>query len=720
MAENFYTILTATGKAKLANSAVLGSKVNFKTLKVGDGKGSYYQPTENQISLVNQVWSGNISSISVDENNPNWIVIETLIPATIGGFFIREAGIFDEDDDLIAISKLSETYKPVVSEGSIKDLCIKIILEVSNVENVTLKIDPTVIVATKKDIDILEAKIKETNANVSKLFQQSKTYAELAALVANKKLVPGTQYVLNDYRTKYQQPDTLAMKEMAVERLVLTAIDVDKFSPTCSSLDYPQDIITYKFDNNICEDTTTPRNGFIMWRRSTIKSENISAPLDWRTMLWARYTPDQNNYLIGATSTPYSVWTSGAPSLDVIYKVGNALYVAINTNVPASNIDSNVFVKILEDVNIGIMTGIIGDLSIGATASKQVIKLKKSATVKEYLTFGTLNQSISFDETWLHNNVLHNNVFLDNCNNISVGTCFLTNTLLGGCCAITFASDAKENIIFKGCSNFNTGTNFIRNVLGAYSGADTFSANSFNNVFGYSFAYNNCGADFHDNIFGTYAWSNNFGPSCYSNIAKNRFQNNSLGSKCYLNLFGSDCYANSFESNCCGNTFGNNCSYNQFGANCNSNTLGNLCGSNTFGATCYSNVFGDYCSNNSFTGACHNNTLANACTDNLLGSDCFLNTLGAYSVNNVFSASCNENTFGNNCQANLVGTTNNGNTFGNQFCNLNIKYLRGKNISGVSTLVNRDYTTTIEKRSDGVVVFWTLNSSNIPVYTTIA
>lgn len=166
MAENFYTILTSIGKAKLANSAVLGSKVNFKTLKVGDGKGNYYEPSESQTSLVNEVWSGNISSISVDEKNSNWIVTETVIPAAIGGFFIREAGIFDEAGDLIAISKLSETYKPVVAEGSIKDLCIKIILEVSNVKSVTLKIDPTVIVATRKDIEVLEAKIAEVNVQL--------------------------------------------------------------------------------------------------------------------------------------------------------------------------------------------------------------------------------------------------------------------------------------------------------------------------------------------------------------------------------------------------------------------------------------------------------------------------------------------------------------------------------------------------------------------------
>lgn len=186
MAENFYTILTATGKAKLANSAVLGSKVNFKTLKVGDGKGSYYEPSENQTSLVNQVWSGSIGSISVDENNPNWIVIETLIPATIGGFFIREAGIFDEDDDLIAISKLSETYKPVVSEGSIKDLCIKIILEVSNVESVTLKIDPTVIVASKKDILVIEAEVKDINARLSDLTKNKANDTDNARTTTNK------------------------------------------------------------------------------------------------------------------------------------------------------------------------------------------------------------------------------------------------------------------------------------------------------------------------------------------------------------------------------------------------------------------------------------------------------------------------------------------------------------------------------------------------------
>ncbi|WP_271812862.1 phage tail protein [Clostridium beijerinckii] len=167
MAENFYTMLTKLGRKKLSASAVSGSKVNFKTLKVGDGNGSYYEPSEDQTSIVKEVWSGNISAISVDKSNANWIVVETVIPAADGGFFIREAGIFDDAGDMIAITKLSETYKPTILEGSTKDLVIKIVLEVSNASSRDLKIDPNVVVATKGDIQILQSKFQEVSTKLS-------------------------------------------------------------------------------------------------------------------------------------------------------------------------------------------------------------------------------------------------------------------------------------------------------------------------------------------------------------------------------------------------------------------------------------------------------------------------------------------------------------------------------------------------------------------------
>ncbi|MCD3356933.1 phage tail protein, partial [Clostridium botulinum C/D] len=175
MSEQFYTILTSIGKAKIANASALGKKLNLIKFQLGDGGGSYYNPTEEQIELKNKVWEGNINSISVDENNPNWIVIQAIIPSDIGGFMIREAAILDDEENLIAIGKYPETYKPVASNGSTKDLTINMILEISNLSNITLKVDPSVIIATQKDIKSLEKKLGDIKIPVTSV--NSKTGA---------------------------------------------------------------------------------------------------------------------------------------------------------------------------------------------------------------------------------------------------------------------------------------------------------------------------------------------------------------------------------------------------------------------------------------------------------------------------------------------------------------------------------------------------------------
>ncbi|MCM3141292.1 phage tail protein [Brevibacillus sp. MER 51] len=154
MAEKFYAILTNIGKAKIANATALGTKVNISTLVVGDGlNGGYYNPTEDQTSLKHQVWQGQVNMVRTDEQNPNWIVVEAVIPADVGGFSVREAGILDDQGNLLAVGKYPETYKPVLANGSAKDLYIRMILEVSNAATVTLKIDPATVLVTKKYVD---------------------------------------------------------------------------------------------------------------------------------------------------------------------------------------------------------------------------------------------------------------------------------------------------------------------------------------------------------------------------------------------------------------------------------------------------------------------------------------------------------------------------------------------------------------------------------------
>ncbi|HBF7900400.1 phage tail protein [Clostridioides difficile] len=198
--QKYYTLLTTIGKASIANATALGNKVDLVKLQLGDGAGAEYNPTEEQTSLKNVVWEGSINNVKIDEENPNWIVIETVIPGSVGGFMIREVGIFDSKEQLIAVSKYPETYKPTADSGSVKDLVIKIILVVSNTSSVNLKVDPTVILATLKDIQDLETKIDTTKTELNTRIdtENEKQNIKIDQLIAGGSNVAYTQRVAID------------------------------------------------------------------------------------------------------------------------------------------------------------------------------------------------------------------------------------------------------------------------------------------------------------------------------------------------------------------------------------------------------------------------------------------------------------------------------------------------------------------------------------------
>ncbi|MBY2478647.1 phage tail protein [Clostridioides difficile] len=164
--KSYYTIITNVGKAKIANASVTGNKVGFVKIQLGDGGGSEYTPTESQTELKNVVWEGNIGNTTTDETAPNCIILESLIPSSVGGFMIREIGYLDDENNLIAISKYKECYKPSIEQGAVVDMKVKTVLIVSNVNNIELKIDPTIIFATLKDIQELDTKIDTINAKI--------------------------------------------------------------------------------------------------------------------------------------------------------------------------------------------------------------------------------------------------------------------------------------------------------------------------------------------------------------------------------------------------------------------------------------------------------------------------------------------------------------------------------------------------------------------------
>ncbi len=154
MPSTYYCILTVTGQNKLAAAQANQIPLPITQFCVGDSNGLYYDPTSNETALVHEVWRGNVNRVYVHATNPSWIVVEAMIPANVGGFDIREAGVLDDTGALIAIAKYPLTNKPAPGSGSEKDLYVRMIFQVTNATNVQQTIDGSLVLASKDYVDI--------------------------------------------------------------------------------------------------------------------------------------------------------------------------------------------------------------------------------------------------------------------------------------------------------------------------------------------------------------------------------------------------------------------------------------------------------------------------------------------------------------------------------------------------------------------------------------
>ncbi|EAL3599297.1 phage tail protein [Campylobacter coli] len=153
----YYTILTKIGIAKFIAARASGNGINLQSFKLSS---KVILPSEEMQSLEEIVYEANINSKSIDENNPNYINLMCYVPSDIGGFEINAIGIYDEVGDLLAIGNLPRTYKPILKEGSAKELMIKIVMELSNAEEVILKLDPSVIMASRDYVDAIKIELE--------------------------------------------------------------------------------------------------------------------------------------------------------------------------------------------------------------------------------------------------------------------------------------------------------------------------------------------------------------------------------------------------------------------------------------------------------------------------------------------------------------------------------------------------------------------------------
>ncbi|WP_368540841.1 phage tail protein [Enterobacter soli] len=160
MTAKYFAILTNQGAARLANATALGTKLNLTQMAVGDANGALPVPDPAQTKLVNQKRIAPLNLLAVDPNNSSQIIAEQIIPENEGGFWIREIGLYDDEGVLIAIANCPETYKPQLQEGSGRTQTIRMILIVSSTSSISLKIDPSVVLATRQYVDdkVIEVK----------------------------------------------------------------------------------------------------------------------------------------------------------------------------------------------------------------------------------------------------------------------------------------------------------------------------------------------------------------------------------------------------------------------------------------------------------------------------------------------------------------------------------------------------------------------------------
>ncbi|WP_343578217.1 phage tail protein [Pseudomonas sp.] len=153
MAVTYYALLTTIGAGKLANAAALGTTLKITQLAVGDGGGNVPTPDASRTALVNEVRRAPLNQLSIDPANSAQIIAEQVIPENVGGWWIREMGLYDEAGALIAYANCAPSYKPQLAEGSGRTQTVRIVLIVSNAASVELKIDPSVVLATREYVD---------------------------------------------------------------------------------------------------------------------------------------------------------------------------------------------------------------------------------------------------------------------------------------------------------------------------------------------------------------------------------------------------------------------------------------------------------------------------------------------------------------------------------------------------------------------------------------
>ena len=330
---NFYTLLTRVGAALHANAQVNQTTVPWTHMRLGDGNGAAVVPTENQTGLVRQVHTLQITDIAVHPDNPNWVVVEAVVPSDVGGWTVREAAIYGGADGntCIAVGNYPETYKPVLAEGAGREMVMRMVVEISSVATVKLQIDPAVAIASRAWVESLVA--TPAKAGLVKLASLAE---HLAGEVGDKAATPnGVKAMLDRVRGMPLFFRDVHFGDRASLIRVFGGMATPNDGDQISALTHPELVKgILRDDQATCPDAEWLNDPYKrgMWSRGTAYLDEQGRPQGWVRM------PDLNQAKEGSLPPPFARGGTDAKAgfigkdtmRNITGEVGNAV-----TNTPA-------------------------------------------------------------------------------------------------------------------------------------------------------------------------------------------------------------------------------------------------------------------------------------------------------------------------------------------------------------------------------------------------
>ncbi len=280
MSTKFRTVITTAGAAKLAEATAPGGrKVNITTMAVGDGGGKLPVPDAGQTGLIHEVWRHALNKISQDKRNSNYIIAELVIPPEVGGFWMRELGLYDDAGTLIAVANMAESYKPALAEGSGRSQTCRMVIIVSSVASVELTIDTTTVMATQDYVDDKIAEHEQSRRHpdaslTAKGFTQlsSATNSTSETLAATPKAVKTAYDLANG---KYTAQDATTARKGLVQLSSATNSTSETLAATPKAVKAAYDLANGKYT---AQDATTARKGLVQLSSVTNSdSETLAA-----------------------------------------------------------------------------------------------------------------------------------------------------------------------------------------------------------------------------------------------------------------------------------------------------------------------------------------------------------------------------------------------------------------------------------------------------------